>query len=229
MQPLLLLLLAIGLGFGSTGRATAENLPEGFVDIRDVMPDIQMEIRYYTADNFVGQRIDGYNKPKCIITTNAATALEKVQKALNRHGLGLKIYDCYRPQRAVDHFVRWAKNLNDIKMKARYYPNVDKKTLFKDGYIAEKSGHSRGSTVDLSIVAVDSDELRELDMGTGWDFFGPESWPDSKTATPAQRAHRMLLQTLMVRQGFTPYHAEWWHFTLADEPFPNQYFDFSVE
>ena len=208
--------------------AFAQMLPDVFIDIKDIIPNIELEMRYYSDNNFVGQRIDGYQSPKCLLTKEAATALKKVQEELQSFGLGLKIYDGYRPQQAVDHFVRWAKNLNDTKMKAKYYPNVDKKNLFTEGYIAEKSGHSRGSTVDLTIVSFNSNKPQELDMGTRWDFFGSQSWPSNTSISQTQRAHRMLLQILMKKHGFKPLKEEWWHFTLKDEPFPNKYFNFPI-
>ena len=152
-----------------------------------------------------------------------------MQKDLEAFGLGLKVFDAYRPQRAVDHFVRWAEDLDDTRMKAKYYPGVEKKHLFRDGYIAARSGHSRGSTVDLTIVSLGPDDPVELDMGTGWDYFGPRSWPASLDVSPQQRANRMLLQSLMVKHGFKPLAEEWWHFTLKDEPFPKTYFDFVIE
>ena len=203
--------------------------PPGFVVIRDAVPDIVVELRYLGSDNFVGQRIDGYERERCYITAEAARALTNVQKELSGFALGLKIFDAYRPQRAVNHFVRWAEDLDDKKMKAKYYPGVEKQHLFRDGYIAAKSGHSRGSTVDVTLVSLDSGVPAELDMGTGWDYFGPESWPASRAVTPQQRANRMLLQSVMVKHGFRPLTEEWWHFTLADEPYPEQYFDFVIE
>ncbi len=223
----LTLLVFLGLLPGSL-TAWATELPEGFVDLEEVIPSIQVDVRYHTAENFVGRRIDGYEKPKCLLTEKAAMALKKVQEELRAFGLGLKVYDAYRPQRAVNHFVRWAKDVEDTKMKSKYYPEVEKKNLFKEGYIAEKSSHSRGSTVDVTIVSRDGEASEELDMGTGWDFFGPQSWPSSMEVTPAQRANRMLLQNLMTKHGFVPLKEEWWHFTLKDEPFPERYFDFPV-
>lgn len=198
--------------------------------MENVIPDIQVELRYFTSENFLGRRVDGYRAPNCILTQKASEALQKVQEELKRFGMGLKIYDAYRPQRAVDDFVRWGKDLDDIRMKDQYYPNVHKKDLFKEGYIAEKSSHSKGSTVDLTIVCMDNElGLSELDMGTPFDLFGPESWPDSPLVSSVQRAHRMLLQMLMRRYGFEPYPKEWWHFTLKNEPFPNTYFNFPIQ
>lgn len=207
----------------------AVSVPPGFVDIEDVIPGVEVELRYFGDDNFVGQRIEGYESGRCYITAEAAEALKEVQQELRAFGLGLKIFDAYRPQRAVDHFVRWASDLADTKMKEKYYPDVAKKDLFKDGYIAAKSGHSRGSTVDLTIVSLDAGNTEELDMGTGWDFFGPKSWPGSQVVSAEQRAHRMLLQQLMTKHGFKPLAEEWWHFTLIEEPFPDNYFDFVIE
>jgi D-alanyl-D-alanine dipeptidase len=210
--------------------AWSQRLPEGFVYVEQVIPDIQIEVRYSTTDNFVGERINGYLQPRCILSKPAADALKRVQEDLRRFGLGLKIYDAYRPELAVRHFVRWAGDLQDTRMKRKYYPDVDKKDLFSLGYIADKSSHSRGSTVDLTIVSVDPEgNAEELDMGTGFDLFSPKSWPDNPSMTPPQRAHRMLLQVLMKRHGFEPYSQEWWHFTLKNEPFPDTYFDFPVQ
>ena len=204
----------------------ASELPKGFVDLSELAPGIRVDLRYHGSDNFVGGPVDGYEKPRCLMTRPTAEALAKVQAELKGFGLGLKIFDAYRPQRAVDHFVRWAKDLKDTRMKARYYPDVAKKDLFKEGYIAAKSGHSRGSTVDVTIISLKTGE--ELEMGTGWDHFGPESWPTSTAVGTSQRAHRMLLRSLMTKHGFLPLKEEWWHFTLKDEPFHDTYFDFPI-
>jgi D-alanyl-D-alanine dipeptidase len=223
-------LLTCAILFLGHAKAQDGKLPDGFVFLQNVIPDIRVELRYYTEDNFVGERIDGYLQPRCILTARAAEALKQVQEELKPFGLGLKIYDGYRPQRAVDHFVRWARNVEDIRMKKRYYPDVDKRSLFPEGYIAAKSSHSRGGTVDLTIIQLQPGAPgEELDMGTGFDFFGPESWPDHPGTSSSGRAHRMLLQTLMTKHGFKPYPQEWWHFTLKDEPFPDTYFDFPVQ
>ncbi len=206
----------------------AEGLPEGFVYVETVVPDIHTELRYLSDENFLGRRVSGYLAPRCILTREAAEALKKVQDELKQFGMGLKIFDAYRPQCAVDHFVQWGKDLNDTKMRTKYYPDVQKKDLFKEGYIAEKSSHSRGSTVDLTIVCLDEPST-ELDMGTHFDFFGPEAWPDSPLVSPVHRAHRMLLHVLMNKYGFDSYPKEWWHFTLKNEPFPHTYFNFQVQ
>ena len=205
-------------------------LPEGFVYLDQVVDDIAIELRYYSRDNFVGDTIDGYKANRCIITDKAAKAMQRVQDALASDGLGLKVYDAYRPQQAVDHFVRWAEDLKDTRMKKKYYPEVDKANLFEQGYIAAKSGHSRGSTVDLTIIYLDGpDAGKELDMGTNWDFFSPLSWPSSDKVSKQQFKNRMLLQKVMTENGFKPLKEEWWHFTLLDEPFPKTYFDFPVK
>ena len=229
MQYLISLTLFIFLFPLSESSLLAMGLPDGFVDISNTIPNIEIEARYFSEDNFIGQRIKGYESPKCFLSKKAATALAEIQAELNVFGLGLKVYDAYRPQQAVDHFVAWAKDLSDTKMKSKYYPDVDKTNLFRDGYIAKKSGHSRGSTVDLTIVSLSTRAPQELDMGTAWDFFSPISWSSSMAVTPSQRANRMLLKTLMIKYGFKPIDEEWWHFTLRNEPFPNQYFNFAVK
>jgi len=207
----------------------AGQLPEGFVYLEEMIPNIKVDLRYYTANNFIGERIEGYLEARCILTKEAAEALKKVQEDLKPFGLGLKIYDAYRPQQAVNHFGRWAKDLQDTKMRSKFYPEVEKRDLFSQGYIAEKSSHTRGSTIDLTIVSMTSEGIvRELYMGTGFDLFSPKSRPDDLSMAPAQRAQRLLLQTLMKKHGFNPYPQEWWHFTLKNEPYPDTYFDFPV-
>lgn len=207
-----------------------EQLPNGFVYLQNHIPDITLDIRYFSSDNFVGDTIDGYHNKRCIISIEAANALAKVQNDLNLLGYGLKVFDGYRPQQAVNHFVRWAKDIDDNKMKSKYYPEVDKQMLFQKGYISSRSGHTRGSTIDLTIIYKNGPKQgEELDMGTPWDFFSLLSWPSSNEVTSAQKANRMLLQKIMKKYGFKPYKAEWWHFTLVDEPYPNKYFDFPVK
>lgn len=207
--------------------ANADGLPDGFVRLNDALPSALYEIRYYSGNNFVGERITGYEAPAAIISEPAAAALKHVLAELKPFGLTIKIFDAYRPQRAVDHFVRWAEDLNDTKTKANYYPDVQKQHLFRDGYIAAKSGHSRGSTVDLTIV--DTASGKALNMGTDFDYFGLESWPDNDTMDEQVRANRALLQKVMQKNGFKHYEAEWWHFTLKNEPYPETYFDFPVQ
>jgi len=207
-------------------RAMAQ-LPEGFVSVSDSVPDMDVELRYYGTNNFVGRPIDGYKANKLILTEATAIALKKVHEELQMQNLCLKVYDGYRPQRAVNHFIRWAKDLNDTIKKPQFYPNVQKKYLFKKGYIASRSGHSRGSTVDLTII--DGNTGEPLDMGSPYDFFGRESWVDYEGLTEKQKANRQLLQNIMRKHGFRGYHKEWWHFTLRWEPFPKTYFDFPIE
>ncbi|WP_081310552.1 M15 family metallopeptidase [Pseudoalteromonas luteoviolacea] len=198
-----------------------------FVDIKSKVPSIETEIRYFGADNFVGERIDGYLAPKCLLSSEAAMGVAKAQHALGEFGLGLKVFDCYRPQPAVDHFVRWAKALEDTKHKAKFYPEVPKSELFKRGYIAARSGHSRGSTLDVTII--DLKTKAELDMGSGWDYFSPVSWPSYQGITANQRANRMLLAKVMGSAGFMGLTEEWWHFTLSNEPHKAQYFSHPVQ
>ena len=199
---------------------------EHFVKISDVVPDVILEIRYYSTHNFVGQRIDGYLAPTAMLTRQAADSLKVVSDELKAQGYRLKIYDAYRPQCAVDHFVRWAADVPDTLMKRYFYPNVDKSRLFELEYIMEKSGHTRGSTVDLTLF--DMVKEKDVDMGGPFDWFGQESHPDYTGVTPEQFANRMILRDAMLRHGFKPLGSEWWHFTLKNEPFPDTYFTFPV-
>ena len=201
-------------------------VPPGFVDAAAVVDGLVVDMRYFGDNNFVGERIDGYELPRCILSGPAANALAAVQRELEAQGLGLKVFDCYRPQRAVAHFVRWTQRIDDVKRKHEFYPDVDKRDLFKEGYISESSGHSRGSTLDLTLVRRSGG--RELDMGSPFDFFSPKSWPSDVSVSGAAHANRALLAAAMTRGGFRPYNKEWWHFTLSDEPFPDAYFDFPV-
>ena len=201
-------------------------VPSGFVDAATVVNGLLVDMRYFGDNNFVGERIDGYERPRCLLSAQAATALAAVARDLAARGLALKVVDCYRPQRAVAHFVRWAQAIDDVKRKNEFYPDVDKRDLFKQGYIAERSGHSRGSTLDLTLVR--REDSTELDMGSPFDFFSPRSWPSDGTIGPQARQNRALLAEAMSRGGFRPYDKEWWHFTLANEPYPETYFDFPV-
>ena len=205
----------------------AGKLPRGFVDVATLVPGIVADLRYATANKFVGARIDGYRAARCILTRQAAEALAAVQQDLAERGLGLKLFDCYRPKRAVAHFARWARDLKATATKAQYYPAVDKNDLFKEGYIAHRSGHSRGSTVDLTLVRLANGD--ELDMGTPFDFFSPKSWPTDTSIGADQQFNRRILFEAMTRRGFRDYDKEWWHFSLANEPFPRTYFDFVIE
>ncbi len=198
-----------------------------FVPLTEAVPDAILEIRYYSTYNFVGDRIDGYERPVAYLTKEEAAALKAASDECVRRGYRLKIYDAYRPQRAVSHFMRWAKDVDDTRMKAPFYANLDKSVLFEQGYIAEKSGHSRGSTVDLTLF--DMKTGKEVDMGGTFDWFGEESHPDYKGVTKEQLANRMLLREIMLAHGFKPLVEEWWHFTLKDEPYPDTYFDFPVK
>lgn len=211
----------------ATHSKTATARPADFVNVADVVPDVVIEARYAGYFNFVGHPIAGYEAPMCLLTRKAAEALARVQATLKTVSLGLKLYDCYRPTRAVAEFVRWAKDLQDIQMKPEFYPELDKSQLFPKGYIAEKSSHSRGSTVDLTLVVLPAKV--DVYMGTGFDFFSPRSWPDDLEQPAQARANRLLLSSLMQLHGFKPYPYEWWHFTLADEPYPDSYFDFPVK
>jgi D-alanyl-D-alanine dipeptidase len=201
-------------------------LPTGFVYLDEVIADAIYDVRYYTDNNFIGSRVDGYMVPRVILTSEAANALAGVAEEFRQKGLLLKIFDGYRPQQAVNNFVRWAADIDDKKMKPQYYPDVDKKDLFRLRFIAEKSGHSRGSTVDLTLIDALTGE--ELDMASGFDFFGEISHHDSALISPQQLQNRNLLRDTMVRHGFEPYPEEWWHYTLAAEPYPYLYFDFPV-
>lgn len=199
-------------------------LPAGFDDLDEVIPSLHVDLRYSGYHNFLGRPVAGYEGARPVLSTAAAQALARAQAGLKPFGLGFLVFDAYRPQRAVDDFVKWSSDVSDTRTKAEFYPAVDKRNLFKEDYIAERSGHSRGSTVDLTLADLKTGE--PLDMGSPFDFFGVESWPDHPGLTPQQRANRLLLQTVMVRHGFKPYPKEWWHFTLENEPFPDDYFDF---
>ncbi|AJS61463.1 peptidase M15 [Paenibacillus sp. IHBB 10380] len=202
-------------------------LPQGFVYLDELIPTAQYDLKYYDDYNFVGKRIDGYKAPLAIMSLKAAKALKKVNAELEQKGYVLKIFDAYRPQKAVNHFVSWSKDTKDIKMKKQFYPKLDKRNLFKLGFIATKSGHTRGSTVDLTLVHLSTG--KEVDMGGSFDFFGDVSKHGTKLITKQQTIHRNLLKNAMVKQGFKPYTKEWWHYTLIAEPFPNTYFNFDVE
>jgi D-alanyl-D-alanine dipeptidase len=216
-----------------------------FVTLTDAVPDAILEIRYFGTYNFVGARIDGYLEPTALLTREAADSLRAVSDDVKKLGYRLKIYDAYRPQKAVDHFVRWAENIPDTLMRHYFYPDLDKSVLFDQEYICAKSGHTRGSTVDLTLFDMQTE--KELDMGGTFDWFGPESHPDfcgnpdtqeftgdnskspvGRSITSEQFCNRMILREAMLRHGFKPFPTEWWHFTLVDEPFPETYFNFPV-
>ena len=198
----------------------------GFVLLSDFIPSIVQEIRYFSTYNFIGERIDGYEEPIALLTREAARALKSVANEMNVEGFRLKIFDAYRPTIAVKHFIMWGIEDQDVRMKPYFYPEVAKQDLFSEGYIAKRSSHSRGSTVDLTLL--DMSTGKELDMGSPFDWFGVESHPDYRGITDEQYDNRMFLQKAMLRNGFLPIDCEWWHFTLADEPYPDMYFSFSV-
>ncbi|QPP10049.1 M15 family metallopeptidase [Streptomyces bathyalis] len=232
------------------GKHQDPSAPDEFVALRDVAPSVLQEMRYRTRHNFVGDRVHGYRQGMCIVTRDTAEALKTAQRSFLKKGYSLKVYDCYRPQRAVDHFVEWAKDLDDERMKDEFYPRVEKDRLFEDGYIAEKSGHSRGSTVDLTLVRLPAKPTRpyrpgeplvscfapkdvrfpdnSIDMGTGYDCFDTLSHTLDPRIKGKQRANRMLLKDTLENAGFTNLPEEWWHYTLTEETFPETYFDFPV-
>jgi D-alanyl-D-alanine dipeptidase len=249
-----LALALISMVVPAAGAAAAEPTapPGAFVSLHDVDPSIVIEMRYFTPHDFMGRRVPGYRENVCLLTRPTAEALKRVQATVRAKGYTLKVYDCYRPQRSVDAFVKWAKDLGDRRMKAEFYPRVRKQVLFKQGYIAAQSGHSRGSTLDLTLVKLPArrqeryhrgDRLRDcagprskrfrdntIDMGTGYDCFDPLAHPYAKRFRGTKfRRNRLLLRTPMKAAGFAPLATEWWHFTLADEPYPDTYFDFPME
>ena len=230
----------------STAPVAPEEDNSAFVTLTDVVPDAILEIRYFSTFNFVGERIDGYLEPTALLTKQAADSLRAVSDDLMVRGYRLKIFDAYRPQRAVDHFRRWAADASDTRMKPYFYPDLPKSLLFKQGYISARSGHTRGSTVDLTLFDMNTE--KEVDMGGTFDWLGPESHPafcgdpasgkytgdnskspTGRSITPEQFRNRMILRQAMMRHGFKPIGTEWWHYTLRNEPFPDTYFKFPVE
>ena len=241
MKRVVILGLILALACACCGRSEFKS---SFVTITDAVPDAILEIRYFGTYNFVGERIDGYLQPTALLTKEAADSLRAVSDDVRALGYRLKIYDAYRPQRAVDHFVRWAADVPDTLMKAYFYPDLDKSVLFQQEYIMEKSGHTRGSTVDLTLFDMATE--KELDMGGTFDWFGPESHPDfcgdpdsglynpapspaGRLITEEQFRNRLILRRAMLSHGFKPLDSEWWHFTLSQEPFPETYFDVPVK
>ena len=198
----------------------------GFVLLSDVVPHIVQEIRYFSTFNFVGERVDGYEEPVALLTRDAARALKSVSNEMMVKGYRLKVFDAYRPVTAVKHFIFWAIEDEDIRMKPYFYPDINKQDTFELGYIAKQSSHSRGSAIDLTLL--DMQTGKEVDMGGPFDLFSEVSHPSYWGVTEEQYANRMLLRAAMERNGFEPYECEWWHFRLADEPFPDTYFDFPV-
>lgn len=221
------------LFLGLAGCSSVPKERQNFVSLTELDPTIMIDMRYASPDNFVGMPIAGYEAPVCLLTRPAATRLVRVSRMLRSRGLALTVYDCYRPQRAVNQFVRWAGNRSDRITKTFYYPNVPKSELFKQGYIAERSSHSRGSTVDVGLVRAYQNsgftEWQPVDMGTAFDFFDRRSHTDSPFVTMVQRLNRLRLLEVMEENGFRNFPKEWWHFTLKNEPYPDTYFDFVVE
>jgi zinc D-Ala-D-Ala dipeptidase len=249
MRSVWIVILALVTALGSA-TCDADALPDGFVYLRHVVPSIHQDIRYFGRHNFIGRRIAGYLAPECILTTKAANTLAEVQAELAPSNLSLVVYDCYRPQRAVDEFLAWGRDPTDQTTKAEFYPRVDKADFVKLGYVSDKSGHTRGSTVDLAIVplpkvapapylgdtakidcaAPASVRWRDgsLDFGTAFDCMDEASHIDATNLPPAAMSNRALLHNLMLKHGFKDYHEEWWHYTLRDEPYPQTYFDFPI-
>ena len=202
------------------------NLEAGFVYLKDIDDSIVVNLKYYSSENFTGQFVEGYHSNNAILTKESALALSKAQDDFNKLGYSLILYDAYRPQRAVNFFVQWSKNLNDTINKRVYYPNIKKSELFELGYIAYKSGHSRGSTVDVSLVEISTNKV--LDMGTVFDYFGVESHTFFDDISEKQKSNRLILYEIMSNNGFKNYSKEWWHFTLKNEPY-QKYFDFLIK
>ncbi|WP_029003736.1 M15 family metallopeptidase [Azorhizobium doebereinerae] len=205
---------------------SVDRLPDLFVCVPEVVADVIVDLRYAGAANFVGAPVDGYDAAKALLTRPAAEAVARVAADVARDGLVLKLYDCYRPARAVAHFARWAADGADLATKADYYPDHDKPDLFTLGYIAGRSSHSRGSTLDLTLAH--RSDGTELDMGTPFDLFSARSWPESNAVSEAQKANRLRLAAAMSEAGFEPFFMEWWHFTLKGEPFSDTYFDVPI-
>ncbi|WP_210401715.1 M15 family metallopeptidase [Lacimicrobium sp. SS2-24] len=207
----------------------SQPMPDDFVDMNAFLPEALYDIRYFSDNNFVGAPVEGYQAPKCILQEKAARALKKVAEEAAEHGLKLKIFDCYRPQRSVAHFMRWAQDLSDTRTKSEYYPNLPKDELVGE-YIAERSGHSRGATVDLTLVSKDADgSWQELDMASPFDMFDTLSNTADPRISSEQAENRQRLKSLMQSQGFSNYAMEWWHYSLTPQPYPDTYFDFPVK
>ena len=238
MRIFFIVCVFFAIGTAAAFGQDVRQMPSDFVDVRTIDPSIAIDIRYAGSQNFIGHPVPGYLAGNCYLARPAAEAIAKVQAQLREFGLSLELYDCYRPQRAVDYFVRWGKDPNDTVKKQQFYPRVPKGELIPRGYIASPSSHSRGSTMDLTIIgkgagaaspscgAVDP---RALEMGTGFDCFDETAHVHATGISAQERANRMLLQSLMVQAGFKPYPEEWWYFTLTKEPYPSTYFDFPVK
>jgi len=218
-------LVILALSYGNEARA----LPVGFVYLKDIDPTIIQDMKYSSSDNFIGRKVKGYDAPTCILTYQTAIALSKLQTQLRQHEMGIKVYDCYRPSMAVADFISWSRDIHDQKQKRNYYPFVDKADFFKLGYVATRSGHSRGSTVDLTLVRFKQHHAPvEINMGTHFDFMDERSHPLSENISGQIKRNRLFLRAEMTKSGFKPLETEWWHFTLKNEPFPQTYFNFPV-
>lgn len=211
----------------TTSCSVLHPVPGTFVDLKKIVPGIEIDLRYYDNHNFLGRPVDGYKRNVAYATLEAGLALQALQKDLQKEGLGIKVFDAYRPQQAVDHFKRWANDIKDTLAKANFYPDVDKGDLFKLGYIAERSGHSRGSTIDLTLITLK--DKKELDMGSPFDYFGEKSHHNYPHLTKTQKANRRKLKSFMEKHGFKALEEEWWHYTLKNEPFQDKYFNFPVK
>lgn len=229
-------LLLFGSCNSNTGTLQPEEDRSGFVYITDIIPDAMLDIRYYSTYNFIGDRIPGYDAPVAMLTIQAADSLKAVNDDLKAMGYAIKIYDGYRPQCAVDYFMQWAEDVSDVRMKESFYPELDKSVLVPQEYVARRSSHTRGSTVDLTLVNIKTG--RDVDMGCVFDYFGIASHPDvlpgqeigaNKPINEEQYRNRMILRDAMLSHGFKPYECEWWHFTLSDEPYPDTYFTFPID
>lgn len=245
------LCVLVGIFYLTISHANSTNIPSNFVYLKDIDPTIIQDIRYATNHNFIGRPIQGYETSECILTKPAALALTQVQQELKQSHLSLKVYDCYRPQMAVDEFIAWSQQTDDQKMKAEFYPKVNKSDFFKLGYVAAKSGHTRGSTVDLTIVSLPLTNSGtyhtgqkliacfapylqrfhdgSIDMGTNFDCMDALAHNDNTTINLVAYYNRLLLKALMEKYGFNSYEPEWWHFTLKNEPYPNTYFNFPIK
>jgi D-alanyl-D-alanine dipeptidase len=234
-DPLLRIALALAVSLGLQAQAAEVNVSTAtrladvdLVDVGALIPDAQLEVRYAGSHNFVGTPVDGYEAPKCYLLRPVAEALVQVAADLRVQGYRLRLFDCYRPVRAVQHFVRWAHDLGDQRNKAEFYPNLDKSVLL-DGYIAETSGHSRGATLDLGLDQCSADACQSVEMGTGFDRFDTLANTDDPRIQGEPRAHRDLLRAAMQRRGFRNYPLEWWHYTFQPEPTPQTAYDIPVQ
>lgn len=229
MKKIYIILLFLSFLSFTTRNAVFQKtkLPPGFVYLTNYIPNLQLDLRYATSHNFVGRPIVGYKKKVCIVTKSCAERLQQVNEDLKKYDLTLLIYDAYRPQKAVNDFLLWARDTKDTLMKKEFYPKIPKKELFKRGFIASKSRHSSGSTVDVTLYSLKYNEV--LDMGSSYDYFGVKSYVNYDKLDKEQKYNRKFLQKIMQRHGFRSYFKEWWHFTLRNEPYANHYFNFNIE